>query len=359
MATQAHVALDESALEALMGKVVTDLGAVASAPLLLIGEKLGLFRAMAGGEPVGSADLAHSTGTQERNVREWLSAMAAGGYVTLDPDGRFRLTPEQVVAFCDEDSPFYALGGFQLFTAAARMETRDKLARAFVDGGGLGWDQHHPDVFSGTARFFRPGYAAHLVDEWLPALDGTADRLRTGGSVADVGCGLGHSTMLMAEAFPASHFVGFDYHAPSIEAARELAGKAGLGERVTFEVAGAADFGGGPYDLITFFDCLHDMGDPVGGLSHCRARLTEGGVVMLVEPHAEDNLAENLNPLGRALYAASSLVCVPASQAQPVGRALGAQAGEARTREVAAEAGFRHFRRATETPFNLVYELRS
>ncbi|MFD5465697.1 methyltransferase domain-containing protein [Kitasatospora sp. NPDC127059] len=351
--------LDEDALETLMGRVVNDLGAVAIAPLLSIGDRLGLFRAMADEVPLTSSELAERTGTQERNVREWLAAMAASGYVALDPDGRFRLTPEQVAAFCDEDSPFFALGGFQAFMAAAAQETREKLERAFVEGGGVGWEQHHPDLFTGTARFFRPGYAAHLVQEWLPALDGTVERLRTGGSVADVGCGLGHSTMLMARAFPASGFTGFDYHLPSVEKARALAEENGLAGRTAFEVSGAADFGGGPYDLITFFDCLHDMGDPVGVLSHCRARLSDGGVVMLVEPHAQDDLADNLNPLGRAFYSASSLICVPVSQAQPVGRALGAAAGEARTREVAAEAGFPHFRRATETPFNLVYELRN
>ncbi|MET7683176.1 methyltransferase domain-containing protein [Streptomyces sp. NPDC005423] len=351
--------LDENALQSLLGRVITDLGAVAMAPLLSIGDRLGLFRAMADGTPLSSAELAAKTGTQERNVREWLSAMAAGGYVALEPDGRFRLTPEQVAAFCDEDSPFFALGGFQAFMAAARPETREQLERAFVEGGGIGWEHHHPDLFTGTARFFRPGYAAFLVQDWLPALDGTVERLRTGGSVADVGCGLGYSTMLMAQAFPASRFTGFDYHLPSVEQARGLATASGLAERTGFEEAGAADFGGGPYDLITFFDCLHDMGDPVGVLSHCRARLADGGVVMLVEPHMEDDLADNLNPLGRTFYSASSLLCVPASQAQPVGRALGAGAGETRTREVAAEAGFTHFRRATETPFNLIYELRS
>ena len=351
--------LDENALENLLGRVVTDLGAVTIAPLLAIGDHLGLFRAMADGKPLTTTELAGKTGTQERNVREWLAAMAASGYVALEQDGRFRLTPEQVTVFCDEDSPFFALGGFQSFMAAAQHETREKLERAFVEGGGVGWEQHQPDLFAGTARFFRPGYAAHLVQEWLPALDGTVERLRTGASVADIGCGFGYSTMLMAQAFPASRFTGFDSHPPSIEKASELAKGDGLAKRTDFEVAGAADFGGGPYDLITFFDCLHDMGDPVGVLSHCRTRLAEGGVVMLVEPHAEDSLADNLNPLGRAFYGASSLICVPASQAQPVGRALGAGAGEARTREVAVEAGYKYFRRATETPFNLIYELRS
>ncbi|WP_243638813.1 methyltransferase [Streptacidiphilus pinicola] len=351
--------VDEDAMASLMGRVVTDLGAVALAPLLVIGERLGLFSSLADGRSRTSTELADATGTQERNVREWLSAMAASGYVTLDPDGRFRLTPEQMVAFCDRESPYYALGGFQSFSAAAWLETRDKLERAFRTGEGVGWDQHHPELFSGTARFFRPGYATFLVGQWLPALDGVEEKLRTGGSVADVGCGFGYSTMMMARAFPEARCTGFDYHEPSIEAARRQAKQEGIAKHCEFEVAGAADFGGGPYDLVTYFDCLHDMGDPVGALSHTRARLADGGVVMVVEPHAEDDVADNLNPLSRAFYAASSLICVPASQAQPVGRALGAQAGEARTREVAAEAGFSHFRRATETPFNLVYELRS
>ncbi|WP_232248467.1 methyltransferase domain-containing protein [Streptacidiphilus rugosus] len=351
--------VDENAMESLMGKVLTDLGAVAIAPLMVIGERLGIFTAMADGAPVSSIELAARTGTQERNVREWLAAMAASGYVTLDPDGRFRLSPEQTVVFTQQDSPYYAPSGFQLFSACAAHETRDKLEQAFVKGGGMGWEQHIPELFPSVGRFFRNGYAAFLVDMWLPSLNGVVDRLNNGGSVADVGCGIGWSTMQMARAFPKAHCVGFDYHAPSIDQAKAAAEQSGLAARVDFRTAGSADFGGGPYDLITFFDCLHDMGDPVGALSHCRARLTDGGVVMLVEPNAADDLAENLHPLSRAMYAASSMVCVPASQAQEVGRALGAQAGEERTREVAAEAGFAHFRRASETPFNLIYELMS
>ncbi|MFB7665949.1 class I SAM-dependent methyltransferase [Kitasatospora sp. NPDC056138] len=352
-------ALDEGALDELMARVVTDLGAVALAPLLTIGERLGLFRAMADGEPVTSAELGKRTATVERNVREWLSAMAASGYVTYTGEGRFRLSPEQVAAFADEDSPVCVLGGFQAFAAAARPEARDRLERAFLSGHGVGWHEHHQDLFAGTARFFRPGYALHLVAEWLPALDGVVDRLKAGGKAADVGCGLGHSTLLMANAFPASRFSGFDYHVSSIETARGLAAEGGLGERVTFEVAGGKDFGGGPYDLVAYFDCLHDMGDPVGVLAHTREQLAPDGAVMLVEPFSQDDVAENLNPLGRAFYAASSLICVPASQSQEVGRAMGAQAGEARTREVADEAGFGRFRRAAETPFNIIYEARS
>ncbi|GAA2140198.1 class I SAM-dependent methyltransferase [Kitasatospora kazusensis] len=358
MATDDMSALDEGRLNELLGRVVTDLGAVALAPLLSIGERLGLFRALADGGPVDSAGLAERTGTVERNVREWLAAMAASGYVTYDGDGLFRLSPEQAAAFTDEESPAFVLGGFQAFMAAARPEARDKLERAFRDGGGMGWHEHHPELFAGTARFFRPGYAAHLVAEWLPALEGVVDKFRAGARAADVGCGLGYSTLYMAGAFPQSHFTGFDYHVPSVEAARRLAGEDGLSGQVSFEVAGAADFTGGPYDLVAYFDCLHDMGDPVGALAHTREQLAPDGTVMLVEPYAGDSVRDNLNPLGRALYAASSLICTPASQSQAVGRALGAQAGEGQTRQVAEEAGFGRFRRAAETPFNLVYEVR-
>ncbi|MDH6128561.1 methyltransferase domain-containing protein [Kitasatospora sp. GP82] len=365
-------ALDGDALDELMGKVVTDLGAIALAPLLSIGERLGLFRALADGEAVTPAELGERTATVERNVREWLAAMAASGYVTYVGEGRYRLSPEQVAVFTDEDSPVFVLGGFQAFAAAARPETRDRLERAFLDGHGVAWHEHHRDLFAGTARFFRPGYALHLVAEWLPALDGVVDRLRVGANVADVGCGLGHSTLLMAKAFPGSRFSGFDYHAPSIDAARELAAESGAGEsgagesgagesgegaRVTFEVAGGKDFGGGPYDLVAYFDCLHDMGDPVGVLAHTREQLAPDGTVMLVEPFSHDDVSQNLNPLGRAFYSASSLICVPASQSQEVGRALGAQAGEQRIHEVATEAGFGRFRRAAETPFNIIYEV--
>ncbi|MFC5906528.1 methyltransferase domain-containing protein [Streptacidiphilus monticola] len=350
--------LDEDRLNALLGQVVNDLGGVAIAPLALIGERLGLFRAMADGRPVTSAELAARTDTVERNVREWLSAMAASGYVTHDGEGRFHLAPEQIAAFTDEESPVFVLGGFQAFLACTAPADREALTRAFKDGHGVGWHEHQPDLFAGTARFFRPGYAAHLVAEWLPALEGVTARLEAGARVADIGCGLGHSTLMMAEAYPNSRFTGFDYHAPSVDAARKLAADAGASERVDFEIAGAKDFGGGPYDLVTYFDCLHDMGDPVGALAHTREQLAPDGTVMLVEPFANDALPDNLNPLGRALYAASSLICTPASQSQEVGRALGAQAGEERTREVATEAGFGSFRRAAETPFNLIYEIR-
>jgi SAM-dependent methyltransferase len=352
--------VDESKLEQLLGRVIGDFGAVASAPLVVIGDELGLYRAMADGRPVSAAELAERTGTAERYLREWLAAQAASGYVTFDGmregTGRYHLEPEQVEAFVNESSPAFVVGGFQAFGAAVKVLPR--LTEAFRTGRGIGWDEHDPELFSGTARFFHPGYAAHLVGEWLPALDGVVGKLTAGGRVADIGCGYGYSTLLMAEAFPASAFTGYDYHQPSIDAARKLAADAHGAGRVSFEVASAAEFPGTGYDLITYFDCLHDMGDPVGALAHARQALATGGSVMLVEPLAGDTIGDNMNPLGRALYGASTLICTPSSLAQDVGRALGAQAGEDALRQVAAEAGFGRFRRATQTPFNLVLEAR-
>ncbi|MFD7875080.1 methyltransferase domain-containing protein [Streptomyces sp. NPDC059766] len=350
--------VDEAKLNELLGKVLTDLGAVAAAPLALLGERLGLFQALVDGEAVTSGQLAERTRTTERNVREWLAAMAAGGYLTYEGDDRFRMSPEQRAVFADENSPVFALGGYQSFLSCGSVEERDRLEQAFRDGHGVGWHEHHPDLFAGTARFFRPGYAANLVDEWLPALTGVVEKLRTGGRAADVGCGLGHSTVMIGKGFPGALVTGFDNHGPSVDAARELAAESGVGGRVSFETAGAKDFAGGPYDLIAFFDCLHDMGDPVGALAHSREQLAEGGSIMLVEPFAGDRLEENLTPLGRAYYSASTLICTPVSQSQEVGRALGAQAGEERTRQVASEAGLTRFRRAAQTPFNIVYEVR-
>jgi SAM-dependent methyltransferase len=337
-------------------KVIGDWGAVASAPLVVIGDKLGLYRAMADGEPVTSTELAERTGTTERYVREWLGSQAAGGYVVLDVDGRYRLEPEQAVALTDESSPACVIGGFEAFTAAAEIGPR--LAEAFRDGSGIGWDEHPPGLFRGTARFFRPGYAASLISEWLPALDGVDAKLDSGARVADVGCGYGHSTVLMAQAYPASTFTGYDYHPESIEVARKLAADTGLSERVTFEVASAKEFPGTDLDLITFFDCLHDMGDPVGALSHARSALADDGTIMLVEPNAGDTAAENMHPLGRLFYSISTLVCTPASRAQEVGTGLGAQAGPARLGDIARQAGLTRFRQATTTPFNLILEAR-
>jgi 2-polyprenyl-3-methyl-5-hydroxy-6-metoxy-1,4-benzoquinol methylase len=311
---------------------------------------------MADGRQVTAGQLAERTGTAERYVREWLAAQAASGYIAYDGDGSYHLEPEQAVALTDESSQFCVLGGFEAFTAAIKIAP--DLTEAFRTGAGIGWHRHDEGLFSGVARFFRPGYAANLTGSWLPALDGMTDKLAAGARVADVGCGYGHSTILMAQAYPASTFTGYDYHAESIDAARKLAAESGVSGRVRFEVAGAKDFPGQDYDLITYFDCLHDMGDPVGALSHARGALCPDGAVMLVEPYAADDLAGNLTPLGRLFYSASTLVCTPASLSQEPGAALGAQAGEARLGEVARAAGFSRFRRATETPFNLVLEAR-
>jgi SAM-dependent methyltransferase len=320
---------------------------------------------MGDGAPVTSAELASRTGTAERYVREWLAGQAAGGYVTYDGPGadgdrdrgrRYHLEPEQAALLADDSAPTCMLGAFEIVNAAIQVGPR--LLETFRTGEGVGWHEHDPALFSGTARFFRNGYAADLVSSWLPALDGVVDRLTAGGRVADVGCGYGHSTLLMAQAYPASTFVGYDYHAESVECARRLAADAGLSDRVTFEVASAADFPGTGFDLIAYFDCLHDMGDPAGALTHARAALAPEGTVLLVEPYAGDDVADNLNPVGRLYYAASALICTPASLSQPVGTALGTQAGEARLRAVAADAGFTRFRRAAETPFNLVLEAR-
>jgi SAM-dependent methyltransferase len=349
-------AVDEGKLMAFVGKVIEDWGAMASAPLVVMGERLGLYRAMADGEPVTAGELAERTGTVERYVREWLAAQAAGGYVAYDGDGRYHMEPEQAVALTDEASPACVLGGFEAFLAAIKIMPR--LGEAFRTGAGVGWHEHDAGLFSGTARFFRPGYAANLTGSWLPALHGMTDKLTAGARVADVGCGYGYSTMLMAQAYPASTFTGYDYHAESVDAARKLAAESGVTGRTHFEVAAATEFPGRDFDLITYFDCLHDMGDPVGALAHARDALAPDGVVMLVEPYAADDVSGNLNPLGRLFYSASTLICTPASLSQEPGAALGAQAGEARLGEVVRQAGFSHFRRAAQTPFNLILEAR-
>jgi SAM-dependent methyltransferase len=348
--------VDDDKLMAFVGKVIGDWGALASAPLVVLGDKLGLYRAMTDGTPVTAADLAATTGTHERYVREWLAANAASGYVSYDGDGRYHLEPEQAVALTDESSPMCVLGGFEAFTSAIHVEPR--LAEAFRSGAGVGWGEQHPGLFHGTARFFRPGYAANLVDNWLPALNGVTAKLESGAKVADIGCGFGHSTTMMADAFPNSTFTGFDPHGPSIEAASKAAAESGKAHHVDFKVGTAKDFPGTGYDLVTFFDCLHDMGDPEGALAHTLSALAPDGTAMIVEPFANDDVAENLNPLGRLFYSASTLICTPASLSEEVGTALGAQAGEARTADIARMAGFSRFRRATETPFNLVYEAR-
>jgi SAM-dependent methyltransferase len=333
-----------------------DMGAAMSAVLMLVGDKLGLYKELAA-EHLTSAELARRTGTTERYVREWLAAQAAAGYVEIDPDaGVYWLTPEQAMVFANEGSPVFMPGFGDVIQSVWRDEP--KVTDAFRTGAGVGWHEHDACLFRGTERFFRPGYAAFLVNSWLPALDGVVDKLRAGARVADVGCGHGASTVIMAEAFPNSTFVGYDYHGPSVEKAREKAAAAGLGDRVSFEVAAAKTYPGQGYDLVTFFDCLHDMGDPVGAARHVRDSLAADGTWMVVEPFAHDNLKDNLNPIGRIFYAASTMVCTPASLSQEVGLGLGAQAGEARLRGVITEGGFSRFRRATETPFNLVLEAR-
>ena len=348
------MAIDQGKLTALLGRAVVDIGANFHAALVITGDKLGLFRAMHELGPTTPADLAKRTNTHERYIREWLSAMAAGGYVTYESaTEEFSLSEEQVVALLDADLP----GAFLLAQSTVKSEPR--ITEAFKTGKGVGWHEHDPGLFEGTERFFRPGYAVNLVPTWIPALEGVQARLEKGGRVADVGCGHGSSTVLMAKAFPASRFVGFDYHQGSIEFARQVARREGVADRVTFEVASAKDYPGTDYDLVAFFDSLHDMGDPVGIGGHVRRSLGPNGAWMLVEPFANDRLEDNLNPVGRLYYAASTMLCTPNSLNQEVGAALGAQAGEARLRQVATKAGFTRFRRAAETPFNLVFEARA
>ncbi|HEX4866211.1 MAG TPA: class I SAM-dependent methyltransferase [Acidimicrobiales bacterium] len=346
--------MDETKLMDFVGKAVTDVGTLLGGSMVVLGDRLGLYRAMAGAGPLTPAELAERTGTVERYVREWLSAQAATGYVTYEGDGRFTLPDEHAVPLTDETSPACVIGAFE--TALASVHSTDRLTEAFRTGAGVGWGEHHHDLFEGCERFFRPGYQANLVTTWLPALQGIVPKLEAGARVADVGCGHGASTVLMAEAFPASTFTGFDIHEPSVRAARKRAAEAGVADRAQFEVGTAQDFAG-RYDLVCLFDCLHDMGDPVGGCRHIRQALEPGGALLLVEPMAGDTLEENLNPVGAAYYGFSTLLCTPNSLAQEVGAALGAQAGEARLRQIAAAAGFTSVRRVAETPFNLVLEV--
>jgi SAM-dependent methyltransferase len=350
------VEIDGEKLMGFVFRAVDEVGATLNTALVVMGDKLGLYRAMAGAGPLTPAELAERTGTAERYVREWLSAQAAGSYVTYDPDsGRYTLPPEQAVALTEPDSPAYLPGFFQIALGSV-IDSPHIVDRA-RDGGGLGWHEHVHDVHEGCERFFRPGYNAHLIPEWLPALDGVVNRLERGGRVADVGCGHGASTILMARAFPNSSFDGFDYHQEGIETARSRAAEAGV-DNVKFHIAPAAAYSGTGYDLVTMFDCLHDMGDPVGVARHVRSTLAPDGTWMIVEPAAGDRVEDNLNPVGRAYYAFSTLLCTPASLSQEVGLALGAQAGEARIRDVVQAGGLTRFRRVAETPFNLVFEAR-
>ena len=345
--------LDMTKLEPLLGTVVNEIGAASNAALVIIGDKLGLFRALAE-RAMTPSQLAEKTGTHERYVREWLSAQAASGFVTYDKEKHtFSMTPEQAAVFALEDSPVFMTGGFYLLSSVYHSEP--KLAEAFKSGKGLHWGEHCNCLFCGVERFFRPGYRANLIAEWLPALDGVVAKLERGAKVADVGCGHGVSTLLMAQAFPKSQFIGIDYHDGSIAHARKQAN--GL-RNVRFEMARAQDYDGKDYDLVTMFDALHDMGDPLGAARHARQALKADGTLMLVEPMAGDSLADNLNPVGRIFYASSTAICVPTSLAQEVGAALGAQAGEKRITELLREAGFTRVRRATATPFNMVIEAR-
>jgi 2-polyprenyl-3-methyl-5-hydroxy-6-metoxy-1,4-benzoquinol methylase len=354
---QQAVEVDGDKLMQFVFRAVDEVGATLNAALVVMGDKLGLYRALAGTGRLTPAELAERTGSAERYVREWLNAQAAGGFVSYDPDsGRYSLPPEQAVALTVPDSPAYLPGLFQ--TAIGSVIDSPEITEKARSGDGFGWHEHVHDVHDGCERFFRPGYNAHLVAEWLPALEGVVEKLERGALVADVGCGHGASTILMAQAYPNSTFVGSDYHKGSIETARERAREAGVADRVSFQVSPAASYAGAEYDLVTMFDCLHDMGDPVGAARHVHSTLKPDGTWMIVEPNAGDRPEDNFNPVGRAFYGFSTLLCTPASLSQEVGLALGAQAGEARIRGVVQTGGFTRFRRGAETPFNLVYEAR-
>ena len=351
------MAINEAKLNEFMGNFVRDMGAVAHASTIVIGDQLGLYKALAE-KPMTAGVLATKTGCDARYVLEWLSAQAASGYAQYDAaTQQFSLSEEQALALAVEGSPAFIPGAFQI--AIAMFAAVPKLIEAFKSGAGLGWHEQHAALFTGTERFFRPGYAANLVGSWIPALEGVEPKLKAGARVADVGCGHGASTIIMAQAYPNSHFIGFDYHAPSINYAREAAAKAGVADRVTFDVARAQDFPGNGFDLVAVFDCLHDMGDPVGASKHVKQALKPDGTWLIVEPFANDKLEDNLNPIGRIFYSASTCICTPASRSQEVGLCLGAQAGEGRLRAVVGKGGFSHFRRATETPFNLIFEARA
>src|SRR5690349_7249559 len=356
MSTAPAVSVDMNKLNAFIGQFVTDLGAAVHSGMVVIGEKLGLYKALAAG-PMTSAQLAAKTNTDERYLREWLASQAAGGYISYDQEtNKFSLSQEQVFTLADENSPAYLPGAFEL--ALGSLAAVPRITESFRTGAGMGWHEHVDGVFHGCERFFRPGYAANLMSSWIPALNGVKEKLDRGARVADVGCGKGASTILMADAFPNSRFFGFDYHDKSIEAARASASKNGLAGRISFDVSSAKNFPGKDYDLVAVFDCLHDMGDPIGAAAHVRQSMAKDGTLMIVEPFANDHLKDNLNPVGRVYYSFSTLLCTPCSRSQEVALCLGAQAGEARIREVVTSAGFSRFRRSTETPFNTVYEAR-
>jgi ubiquinone/menaquinone biosynthesis C-methylase UbiE len=349
-------ALDPDKLNAFVGRFVGDLGAAVHAGMVVIGDKLGLYRELAK-RPQTSAELASATKTDERYVREWLASQAAGGYILYDGDAKtFSMSPEQVFTLATEDSPAYLPGAFEL--ALGALDAVPRIADSFRTGAGMGWNEHAEAVFHGCEKFFRPGYSAHLVSTWIPALQGVEEKLRRGAVVADVGCGKGASTLLMAEAYPRSSFIGFDYHQASIAGAQATARRLSLSDRASFQTATAQSYPGSDYDLVTVFDCLHDMGDPVGAAKHVKETLRSDGTWMIVEPFAGDDLKDNLNPVGRVYYSFSTLLCTPCSRSQEGQMCLGAQAGEAKIRDVVTQAGFTRFRRAAETPFNIVYEAR-
>ena len=359
MATQIQSRpLDKEKLNSLLGQAVQDMGAALHAALIVIGDKLGLYRAMADCQPVTSSELAERTSTSERYVREWLNANAASKYLEYHADSQtYSMTPEQAFILAMDDTPVHLPGFYHM--VASCMKDEEKLVETFRTGKGFAWHEHEKGLFEGCERFFRPNYLVNLTTNWIPALDGVEAKLLRGARVADVGCGHGASTILMAKAYPASEFKGFDYHESSIERARQQAEKAGVADRVTFEVAPAKNFPGSGYDLVACFDALHDMGDPAGAARHVREALASDGTWMIVEPFATDDVSANLNPIGRIYYSASTVICVPASLAQEVGAGLGAQAGESRIREVVIAGGFSQFRRVAETPFNLVYEAKA
>jgi SAM-dependent methyltransferase len=351
------VAIDSDKLMGLVYRAVDEVGATLNAALVVMGDRLGYYRALADHGPTTPAELAELTSTDQHYTREWLNAQAAGGFVEYDAEtGHYTLPPEQTVALTDPTSPAYLPGFFQI--ALGTVQHTTETIEAARSGAGVGWHEHTSDVHIGCERFFRPSYNANLLPSWLPALDGVVAKLERGATVADIGCGHGASTILMAQAFPRSTFVGSDYHQESIETARLRAAEAGVADRVSFEVAPAASFSGSGFDLVTTFDALHDMGDPVGAARHVREALGPDGTWMLVEPMAGDRVEDNLNPVGRAYYGFSTLLCTPASLSQPVGLALGTQAGPARIRDVTKAAGFTSFRTVAQTPFNLVFEVR-
>jgi 2-polyprenyl-3-methyl-5-hydroxy-6-metoxy-1,4-benzoquinol methylase len=358
MTTREELTIEEAALDEILGKALVDFGATWNAGLVIVGDRLGLYRALAAADaPLTPKELAARTATHERYVREWLPAQAASGFVTYRAEtDRYTMTAEQALLMAQDDSPVFMAGGFH--AAVGALRALPKLIEAFRSGEGIGWHEHDPALFEGTERFYRTSYSHHLVAEWIPALDGVEAKLSAGARVADVGCGHGASTILMAQTYPETTFIGFDYHDASIEAARQRSRAAGLGDRVRFETASAKSFDGRGYDLITTFDAFHDLGDPAGAARHIRDMLQPDGTWMLVEPRAGDRVEDNLNPVGRVFYAASTMACVPCSLEQEVGTALGAQAGEARLREIIMGSGFTRFRRATETPFNHIFEAR-